>query len=115
MAASVKAVAEGPGDGVCLGICSLPHAYPREEGSETPSRPVEDIKEQEAGNRDEVETCRRGRRSLTSPGCPRPSRQSHGDSISGLGPPGFLLRAGMVSQPGQCLHPNDHAHCFLLP
>ena len=51
----------------------LPHAYPCEEGGETPSCPVKDIKEKEAGDRDEVETCRMGRMSLTSPGCPRPS------------------------------------------
>lgn len=105
----------GAWDGDCLGICSLPHAYPREESSETPSHPVKDIKEQEAGNRDEVETCRRERRSLTSSGCPRPSHQLHGDCLSGLGPPGFPLRAGIISQPGQCSHPNHHAQWFPLP
>lgn len=69
-------MAEGPGDEECLGICSLLHTYPCEESSETPSCPVKDIKEQEAGDRDEVRICRRGRRSLMSPACPRHSFRS---------------------------------------
>lgn len=60
MAAPVIDMAKGHGDGEC----SLPPAYPCEEGSKTPSHPVKDIKYQEAGDWDEVEICRKGRRSV---------------------------------------------------
>lgn len=46
MAAPVIDMAKGHGDGEC----SLPPAYPCEEGSKTPSHPVKDIKYQEAGD-----------------------------------------------------------------
>lgn len=46
MAAPVIDMAKGHGDREC----SLPPAYPCEEGSKTPSHPVKDIKYQEAGD-----------------------------------------------------------------